>query len=70
MSESKPYYNRTNQILKQLVDHYKLPTYKLIQHLRNKYNASLEEIGQVMGVSKQAIEYQYLKKFPKGEKQA
>lgn len=46
-----------------IINFYKKPTYKLIKHLQAEHNYSLEKIGKVIGISKQAIQQQYLKKL-------
>jgi len=49
-----------NKIQKRLREFYSEPTIKLIEHLRKTHKYSLESIGQIIGMSKQAISQNYI----------
>ena len=55
--------NKTvNILLGNLIKHYKFPAYKLIKFLQ-KEGYSLKEIADAIGISKQAVQQQYLSKL-------
>ena len=56
---------RVQSAFKELLSIYKEPTQKLVNHLYFDKHYTLAQIGELLGVSKQAIKLQYL---TKGEK--
>lgn len=55
-------YNRTvNQALTAIFNYYKTPAVKLIRHLMEKHNYSTDKIGEIIGISGQAIRNNWTK---------
>lgn len=65
---NNPHNNFATQKIHELINIYKLPTYKLVVHCQKEHGESLETIGNILGISKQALQQQYIRKLnPKGE---
>lgn len=56
-------YQAVNRALKVILDFYKAPTYQLIKHLQREHDYTLEQIGEIIGMSKQGVQIQYINKL-------
>lgn len=61
---------RYNHIIHELINFYKEPTVLLITHLHDVHGYSFDQIGKILGISKQAVHQVYGFEFPTKRKRA